>query len=375
MSLISPINKWGIIMLGIHSKVGRRFGLEVILSTCGIVIVLGGITLLANLVDARQDSNLQILLIVAILAINLMVITSGLLALTATDDFNNTAIGTFVLAVAVGLASLLLHRDVREWIARFFPKPIYFQQKPKTDLPLMNTLGFRPESWVHTWALILVVLVIGWQFSSYFLAGGLSGVAEDIAVDYPILLSNLLPNVLIPFLGVGIFLRRSPQAAMQRLGLGKLTLGGLGVSLVLTVGLLMMVGFFSVVWSGVVSEETFEEQTEASSALAESINTVGLAFTLAATAAIGEEIAFRGALQPIFGFWATALIFAISHVQYTLTPASLLIFFVAIALGWVRKQFNTTTAILVHFLYNFVPLLLLVVAEEETTSGFIRLLF
>src|SRR5690606_22175089 len=118
-----------------------------------------------------------------------------------------------------------------------------------------------------------------------------------------------------------------------------------------------------------------EEQTEASSALAESINTVGLAFTLAATAAIGEEIAFRGALQPIFGFWATALIFAISHVQYTLTPASLLIFFVAIALGWVRKQFNTTTAILVHFLYNFVPLLLLVVAEEETTSGFIRLLF
>jgi membrane protease YdiL (CAAX protease family) len=218
-------------------------------------------------------------------------------------------------------------------------------------------------------------MALGWQVSSYFLAGGLSGVAEDIEVDYPTLLASLLQNTLIPFIGVGLFLRRDWRATFQRLGLGPISLPGFGISLVLVFGLLMMVVIFSGLWAGIVSEETFEEQTEASSALAESVNTVGLAFALAMTAAVGEEIAFRGALQPVFGFWVTAFVFAFSHVQYTLTPAALLIFFVAIALGWVRRRFNTTTAILVHFLYNFIPLLLVVAFPEESASGFLRLLF
>jgi membrane protease YdiL (CAAX protease family) len=87
--------------------------------------------------------------------------------------------------------------------------------------------------------------------------------------------------------------------------------------------------------------------------LSNSLNTLSAAFVLSLTAALGEEIAFRGALQPIFGLWPTTILFALIHIQYTLTPATLIIIAVGLGLGWLRRKFNTTAAILGHFLYNF----------------------
>ena len=79
----------------------------------------------------------------------------------------------------------------------------------------------------------------------------------------------------------------------------------------------------------------------------------------AASAAVGEEIAFRGALQPVIGFWPTAMVFALTHTQYTLTPAWIIILGVAIVFGWIRQRYNTSVAILTHFWYNLFQLLLL----------------
>jgi hypothetical protein len=121
------------------------------------------------------------------------------------------------------------------------------------------------------------------------------------------------------------------------------------------------------IWEALVSPETFKEQTEASDALAASVTSIGLALTVALTAGIGEELAFRGALQPIFGFWFTAVMFVISHSQYTLTPAYLIILVVAIGLGLIRKYYDTTTAIFTHFFYNL-TLLILTLSETDTES-------
>jgi membrane protease YdiL (CAAX protease family) len=101
---------------------------------------------------------------------------------------------------------------------------------------------------------------------------------------------------------------------------------------------------------------------------------MGLAFLLAATAAVGEEIAFRGALQPVLGFLPTAIIFAMTHIQYTLTPAWLIIFGVALAFGWIRKHYNTTVSILTHFLYNFIPLAQLRPRDVDIFKGFCRII-
>jgi membrane protease YdiL (CAAX protease family) len=77
-------------------------------------------------------------------------------------------------------------------------------------------------------------------------------------------------------------------------------------------------------------------------------------FLLAVAAGLGEELLFRGALQPVFGILTTSLIFAVSHVQYGFSPAALAILLLSIVLGIIRKRQNTTMAILVHAGYNFV---------------------
>jgi hypothetical protein len=235
--------------------------------------------------------------------------------------------------------------------------------------------GFNPASTVHMVALAFCIYLLGTQFVTFILGGGLEGVAESFSegISAADLLVNALPQVIIPFIGVGLMLRRTWPQALRRLGLGMPSMEGIAVASGLVIGLLIFVAMVVAVWSGLVSEETFQEQTEASEALSESISTIGMAFLLAATAAISEEIAFRGAMQPVFGFWPTAIVFAATHIQYTLTPASLIILGVAIGFGWLRMRYNTTVSIFAHFIYNFIPLSIAVAMPEETAAWFLRL--
>jgi membrane protease YdiL (CAAX protease family) len=77
---------------------------------------------------------------------------------------------------------------------------------------------------------------------------------------------------------------------------------------------------------------------------------------LGVSAGVGEELLVRGALQPRAGlFWASVL-FAAGHVQYTWF-GMLTIFMLGIALGLVRARANTTTAIVVHALYDMIAAL------------------
>jgi len=80
---------------------------------------------------------------------------------------------------------------------------------------------------------------------------------------------------------------------------------------------------------------------------------------MALSAGIGEELLFRGALQPRFGILLTAAVFALGHVQYALSPAIIEVFVIGLVLGWLRQRSNTTTCIAVHAGYNFVDMLLL----------------
>jgi len=62
----------------------------------------------------------------------------------------------------------------------------------------------------------------------------------------------------------------------------------------------------------------------------------------------------------------TSLFFALVHMQYTLTPATLIIFVVAVGLGILRRRQSTTAAIIAHFVYNFVQLALAILAVGVT---------
>ncbi|MCI0399650.1 MAG: CPBP family intramembrane metalloprotease, partial [Chloroflexi bacterium] len=83
------------------------------------------------------------------------------------------------------------------------------------------------------------------------------------------------------------------------------------------------------------------------------INTVWDWLLLALATGVGEELLFRGAIQPAFGLGLTAFLFAVAHVQYGLTPVTVFVFILGLILGLVRRRYNTTTAIFIHTGYNF----------------------
>ncbi|MCC6800077.1 MAG: CPBP family intramembrane metalloprotease [Anaerolineae bacterium] len=382
---------------------------ELLFSTVIAVAILGAVVVAANYADKRRDRRLRQWVFGVLLLMNLSLMgLYGLIPLAdgGSDLSPDEAAGGLILSGLVGVASTaLLFEGVRERIARFFParkarrelgdyaaipapgarngspaEPLFPQmlnyyttatrENPAAHAAAAQATakpGFDPRSTVHAVALVFIVYLLGTQFISFVLEGGLAGVAAGFAEGLTAwdLVLNGLPLIVIPVLGVGLGVRRTLPQALARLGIGGLSLRGLGVAAAVTVALLILVSVVGSTWQLLVPPETFEEQTQASEALADSVTTVWLALVLAASAAISEEIAFRGALQPIFGFWPTAIIFALTHMQYALTPATLIILGVAVAFGWIRMRYNTTVAMVTHFLYNFIPLALNVAIGTE----------
>lgn len=401
-----------------------------------VSLILGAIVAAANFADRDRNPVLQRALKVLMLLVNVAIlflygIWQVVLAygVEAGEDFTPpTKTAAYIALVeavlAASLASAVLSRHFRERLTVIFPhwrgkskrQDVAFVEpdlveasSPRTPLfpqmlnyyttdsimvprpsaagaemqekrgdfsPEDRVRGFDPASYVHLVALLAVIYLLGTTFINVAL-GGLEGLAEsyeETGLSTLDLLINAFSLLLVSVLGVGLGIRRNLPQTLERLGLHRPTLEGVGVSIALTVALFVFVASVSALWMALVSEETYKEQTQASDALTESITSVWLAFVLAATAAIGEEIAFRGALQPVFGFWPTAVIFALTHAQYALTPAWLIIFGVAIGFGWIRQRYSTSVAILTHFMYNFIPLAITVAAPQETTAWLMRLL-
>jgi membrane protease YdiL (CAAX protease family) len=84
-------------------------------------------------------------------------------------------------------------------------------------------------------------------------------------------------------------------------------------------------------------------------------------------AGIGEEILFRGAIQPLLGLWWTGLIFALAHVrppQWRSAPRNALLFVLSVyggglVAGTVYLKFGLIAAIAMHVAWDLVALLLL----------------
>jgi membrane protease YdiL (CAAX protease family) len=86
---------------------------------------------------------------------------------------------------------------------------------------------------------------------------------------------------------------------------------------------------------------------------------------MALAAAIGEEMLFRAALQPLLGVWITSLLFLATHMpvyrfrrfdQATLVQAAG-IFGTSVALGFVFQYVGLIAAVLVHLWIDIVGLL------------------
>lgn len=248
-----------------------------------------------------------------------------------------------ILAMSLWLPGLggliLLLRPVRAFLARFTP--------------------IDPDSPVHTVALAFVMLVIINLMMT--LGIGLSNLAV-LMEDGPTATGNSTALMLwvqqifmalLAFVGVGWWVRRTWAESSARLGLSMPTwrqsLIGFAVGLFMVPAVLLASYLASLVGLGV--DPDVERLTEQMiGPLFESpllgILTIGLA------AALGEELLFRGALQPRFGLILTSIIFALVHSNYGISLSTLIVFILGLVLGWARIRYNTSTAMIIHAVYN-----------------------
>ncbi|MFW5691549.1 MAG: CPBP family intramembrane glutamic endopeptidase [Chloroflexota bacterium] len=224
---------------------------------------------------------------------------------------------------------------------------------------------------VHTTGVVLSLLLLIGQIIQFLAIGGPEGLAQSIeqgGVDPTSLFFQMALQVAAAFLGVGWAIRRNTEQSLGRLGLRLPTADDLrwGIG----GGLLLMVALFAFnivvnVITLIVDPDAFEASARASQVLTEALSTLPLALIVATTAAIGEELLFRGALQPIFGNVLVSIFFALLHTQSLLSPGLIFLFLVSYGLGWLRERHSTTTAIIAHFVYNFVQLLLAILIAQS----------
>ena len=232
---------------------------------------------------------------------------------------------------------------------------------------VLHRTGFDPHAPVHIVAIVLSLSLLVYTLSGLALSGGLQGMAQQIeqsGVGLGETLLNQLLWLLVALLGVGLFIRRTPTQAAERLGLRWPTPGDIARGLGAGLGMVLAVFAFTALWAALVTPEQLAQQTAASQMLARSFDTVPAAFVLSLAVAVGEEVFFRGALQPVFGIGLTTVFFALLHTQYALTPATLGIVLVSLVLGVLRQRRGTMPAILAHFIYNFVQLVLAILAAS-----------
>lgn len=235
-----------------------------------------------------------------------------------------------IMATAV-VAATLASKPVRELVARVLP--------------------IDPDSPVHTYALVLAVILFGSQVATIAFVDVL---ATDQTLP-PLTLTDLVaseaPFLILALAGVGLYIRRDAAGAAERLGLVipawwqiVLALAAAGAFFTFVLGADQLSHVLTPQVAGQVDKTTHHLFGGLG-------DPVGIA-ALALLPGICEEILFRGALQPRIGLVATAVLFASIHTQYGLSFDALSVFVVAIGLGLIRKYTNTTTSCICHVSYN-----------------------
>lgn len=212
---------------------------------------------------------------------------------------------------------------------------------------LLRPLGLDPASPVHAVTAVAVVLTL---VSSVLLFVQLQ---QEPATTIPFHLTDsvvsIVSDLALALAGVGTFLTRGVAATLARLDLRPLRVRQLGWATAAAVGFHIVVSAMEWTESAVLPslhalEDRFDYEFVGIPPL------VGAAL-VSLTAGAGEEILFRGALQPRLGILLTAALFAAVHVQYQL-PGVFMIFLLGVGLGLLKRRTSTTFTVVVHVVYD-----------------------
>jgi membrane protease YdiL (CAAX protease family) len=236
---------------------------------------------------------------------------------------NETTAVAMIVAGALGLAYLL--PPVQRAVARIIP--------------------LRPGSPVDYLTVVLGLQLIAQQLGAQVTPGKPITIGDMLAQDIPL--------VILAFIGVGLFVRRSPREAAKRLGW--VAPRGKRWWLVAVLGIFVFLAVAAgIEWVGnKLSPSSQQQVTNATNVLFSRFNNPFGVILLGLLPGIVEETLFRGALLPRLGIVVTAVLFAALHTQYALTFATLDVFVLGIGLGWLRVRSGSTLPCMVtHAGYN-----------------------
>ncbi len=221
---------------------------------------------------------------------------------------------------------------------------------------LGNVPWWRPP---HLTAWTMLLLFIGSNLALTSLQN-----LSSIEIENPLALIAVqgVAFTLAALLGTGWGVRRSWDEVCVRLGLQRPSLSDFRTGIAMAVIMLISTGLLGaliqlVFQQDVTAASGFNEQIIAHLPGAPGVLVMGLATGL------GEEMLYRGALQPAAGIWLTSLLFSLSHIQY-LSPVIVVVFALGLLLGYTRNRWGLTTAIWAHAVYNILVGLLAMLAMQ-----------
>jgi uncharacterized protein len=245
---------------------------------------------------------------------------------------------------------------------------------PVVRRALSRIIPINPDSFVHVVALASVLsislialtplLVLGApplltivsQNEDLDLTGG-----RDAAGQLRDLVYGLVWTIPCAIVAVGYGVRRNLADALERLGLVRPSLRQVGIGIVAAIVLVIVVQLLSQGMSWLWGLVGWPQTDDAAfgELLSFAINPIG-AVVIGVTAGLGEELAVRGVLQPRLGIFLSNIFFTSLHAFQYNWDALIIVFLVGTVCGLVRNRTNTTTAAIVHGVYNFLLVMLAV---------------
>lgn len=301
-----------------------------IISLLLILSVAGGLVYWSKRAEHDRSAYVGLFLVFGLPGVLLSV--AGL-ALTV----NGKDAGPLIMGLGLALGLPLL-RPVRKGLARVTP--------------------LDPTSPIDMAGLSMILIVIAFSSLQLTLSNsGSDGTIGSQSVTILSLVINVVTFVAIAYVCVGYRIWRTGQEATQRLGLTMPTVRTVGIALILVVpsfvmsliGSALTVAFQPSVVDNL--QQTMDQMTTGVQ------NPLG-AILLGLSTGVGEELLFRGAIQPRFGIAIASLVWVILHAQYDLTYVLVGLFGIGILLGLERKYLGTTAAIITHASYNVAVVLL-----------------
>lgn len=174
-------------------------------------------------------------------------------------------------------------------------------------------------------------------------------------------ISSLIVNVVafvgLAYVAVGYRISRTGREATERLGLRRPGIRevGIGLAAVVPAFALSISGSLLTQWLQPDYVDRLEDTLN--DMMTGVDNPVG-ALLLGLSTGVGEEVLFRGAIQPRFGIVVASLFWSLLHTQYELTWVVAGIFAMGLMLGLMRKYVGTTACIITHGVYNAIIVLI-----------------